>query len=156
MAAQITARIGRIVAVTSCKGGVGKSTVSFELAKRLAARGLRVGVFDADVYGPSLPTQVPGDVSARGVAASADGWTMEPAAHDSLALMSFGWLGRLMGESDGEVIDQRRWHRWRAQRAAAAHDGLGRSGLPRRRHAAGHGRDPRALAARARFSARSS
>jgi len=108
MAAQITARIGRIVAVTSCKGGVGKSTVSFELAKRLAARGLRVGVFDADVYGPSLPTQVPDDVSARGVAASADGWTMEPAAHDSLALMSFGWLGRLMGESDdGEVIDPR-------------------------------------------------
>ncbi|EGB05289.1 hypothetical protein AURANDRAFT_5053, partial [Aureococcus anophagefferens] len=102
------ARIGRIVAVTSCKGGVGKSTVSFELAKRLAARGLRVGVFDADVYGPSLPTQVPDDVSARGVAASADGWTMEPAAHDSLALMSFGWLGRLMGESDdGEVIDPR-------------------------------------------------
>ena len=105
---RVTGRIGRIVAVTSCKGGVGKSTVSFELAKRLAARGLRVGVFDADVYGPSLPTQVPDDVSARGVAASADGWTMEPAAHDSLALMSFGWLGRLMGESDdGEVIDPR-------------------------------------------------
>lgn len=51
--------IGRLLAVTSCKGGVGKSTVSLELAFSLASRGHRVGIFDADVYGPSLPAQLP-------------------------------------------------------------------------------------------------
>ena len=46
-----TSQIGRIIGVTSCKGGVGKSTVAFELARRLAGRGRRVGIFDADVHG---------------------------------------------------------------------------------------------------------
>ena len=64
----VLSSIGRILAVTSCKGGVGKSTVSFELAHRLAARGNRVGLFDADVQGPSLPAQLGAAVSARGIA----------------------------------------------------------------------------------------
>jgi Mrp family chromosome partitioning ATPase len=58
MAAASTTRVRQVVAVTSCKGGVGKSTVSLELARTLAARGHRVGLLDADVHGPSLPTQV--------------------------------------------------------------------------------------------------
>lgn len=51
--------VQHVIAISSCKGGVGKSTVAVNLACELASRGLRVGLLDADIYGPSVPVLLP-------------------------------------------------------------------------------------------------
>ena len=80
--------VGKIIAVASGKGGVGKSTTTANLAVALARLGLRVGVLDADIYGPSMPkvfgiTGKPRVISGR---------TLEPMTAYGLKVMSIGFL----------------------------------------------------------------
>jgi ATP-binding protein involved in chromosome partitioning len=82
------AGIGAIVAVASGKGGVGKSTVAANLALGLKGIGLKVGVLDADIYGPSMPRML--GISGR--PRSRDGKTLEPMENYGLRVMSVGFL----------------------------------------------------------------
>jgi ATP-binding protein involved in chromosome partitioning len=88
--------IDRIIAVASGKGGVGKSTVSSNLAVALARQGRRVGLLDADIYGPSQPRMM--GVSRR--PASPDGKIIEPLVAHGVTMMSIG----LMLKEDEAVI----------------------------------------------------
>ena len=78
-----------LVAVSSCKGGVGKSTVAAGLARVLAQRGHKIGLLDTDIYGPSIPTLF--DLHSSGVMADEDNM-MIPVEIDGLKIMSFGFL----------------------------------------------------------------
>ena len=77
-----------IIAVASGKGGVGKSTVAVNLALGLAAIGLKIGLLDADIYGPSMPRML--GISGR--PNSRDGKVLEPMTNYGLKCMSMGFL----------------------------------------------------------------
>ena len=81
--------IKNVVAVASGKGGVGKSTVAANLALALAAQGARVGLLDADIYGPSQPL-IMGLAGSRPT--TADGKHLEPPRAHGIAVMSIGFL----------------------------------------------------------------
>ncbi|MGY6633604.1 MAG: Mrp/NBP35 family ATP-binding protein [Alkalilacustris sp.] len=82
------AGVERIIAVGSGKGGVGKSTVSVNLAVALARQGRRVGLLDADIYGPSIPRMM--GLNRR--PASPDGKTILPLHAHGVTLMSIGFM----------------------------------------------------------------
>ncbi|MEM7328875.1 MAG: Mrp/NBP35 family ATP-binding protein [Pseudomonadota bacterium] len=81
--------ISRILVVASAKGGVGKSTVSVNLAASFAKQGLRVGLLDADIYGPSIPTML--GVSDQSPATSPDKKLIPVRAH-GIETLSIGYL----------------------------------------------------------------
>jgi ATP-binding protein involved in chromosome partitioning len=82
------AGVNRILAVASGKGGVGKSTISSNLAVALARAGRKVGLLDADIYGPSQPRMM----GASGRPASPDGKIIEPLHAHGVTLMSIGFM----------------------------------------------------------------
>lgn len=81
--------ISRILVVASAKGGVGKSTVSVNLAAAFAKQGLRVGLLDADIYGPSIPTML--GVADASPATNPDGKLVPVTAH-GVETLSIGYL----------------------------------------------------------------
>ena len=103
-----------IVAVASGKGGVGKSTVAVNLAVALARRGLAVGVLDADIYGPSVPTLL--GLTARG---ALDGKRLVPAVVYGIRALSMGmmtdpgkaviWRGPMAASAMTQMIDAGDW-----------------------------------------------
>lgn len=107
--------VKNIVAVASGKGGVGKSTTAVNLALALAAEGAKVGVLDADIYGPSVPTML--GVHER--PGSLDGKTMEPLENHGLQIMSIGllvaqdeamiWRGPMAIQALDQLLRQSNW-----------------------------------------------
>ena len=109
--------VTHIVAVASGKGGVGKSTVSANLAVALAARGLRVGLLDADIYGPSVPLMfgVPADEKPRVNEAR----EVVPLVRYGVSLLSMGfltddrnaviWRGPMVSSAIRQFLGQAAW-----------------------------------------------
>jgi ATP-binding protein involved in chromosome partitioning len=111
----LIANVKNIVAVASAKGGVGKSTTAANLALALAAEGARVGILDADIYGPSQPMMM--GISAR--PESADGKTMEALENYGVQVMSIGflidadnpmiWRGPMVTQALEQLLRQTNW-----------------------------------------------
>jgi len=108
--------IKNVIAVASGKGGVGKSTVSVNLALALAADGASVGLLDADIYGPSQPHML-GIVGEQ--PESTDGKSMEPIEVHGLQTMSVGylvdasqpmvWRGPMVTSALNQMLRQTNW-----------------------------------------------
>ncbi|KXF78948.1 sodium:proton antiporter [Paramesorhizobium deserti] len=80
--------VGAIIAVASGKGGVGKSTTAVNLALGLKANGLKVGILDADIYGPSMPRLL----GIHGRPETVSGRILKPMENYGLKVMSIGFL----------------------------------------------------------------
>ncbi|MCA8908151.1 MAG: Mrp/NBP35 family ATP-binding protein [Rhodospirillaceae bacterium] len=80
--------VGHIVAVASGKGGVGKSTVAANLAVGFVQNGLKVGLLDADIYGPSMPRMM----GVGGKPTTPDGKTLDPKPAHGVQVMSIGFM----------------------------------------------------------------
>lgn len=110
------ANVKNIIAVSSGKGGVGKSTVAANLALALKAEGAKVGMLDADIYGPSQPTML----AASGQPESLDGVNMEPIVSYGIEINSVGfmidpgepmiWRGPLVAQALTQLLNQTAWH----------------------------------------------
>ena len=114
--AKLVDGVKNIIAVASGKGGVGKSTTAVNIALALAAEGARVGMLDADIYGPSQPTML----GISGQPDSVDGKSMEPMVNHGLQAMSIGflidnddtpmiWRGPMVTQALDQLLRQTRW-----------------------------------------------
>jgi ATP-binding protein involved in chromosome partitioning len=107
--------VKNIIAVASGKGGVGKSTVSVNLALALAAEGATVGILDADIYGPSQPRML----GLTGKPSSPDGKSIVPMRAHGLQAMSIGvlieedtpmiWRGPMVTQALMQLLTDTRW-----------------------------------------------
>jgi ATP-binding protein involved in chromosome partitioning len=112
---QLLPTIKNVIAVASGKGGVGKSTTAANLALALAAEGAKVGILDADIYGPSQPMMM----GIEGRPESADGKTMEPMENFGVQVMSIGflidtdnpmiWRGPMATQALEQLLRQTNW-----------------------------------------------
>ncbi|MEA5391889.1 Mrp/NBP35 family ATP-binding protein [Cyanobium gracile UHCC 0139] len=84
--------VRQVIAVSSGKGGVGKSTVAVNLACALAASGLRVGLLDADIYGPNAPTMLGVADRSPQVSGSGNDQVLEPIETCGIVMVSMGLL----------------------------------------------------------------
>ena len=108
------AGVKNIIAVASGKGGVGKSTTAVNLALALAAEGARVGILDADIYGPSQPAML--GLSGR---PETDGKSIEPKIAYGVQSMSIGdlidedtpmiWRGPMVTGALQQLLNDTRW-----------------------------------------------
>jgi ATP-binding protein involved in chromosome partitioning len=108
--------IRNVVAVASGKGGVGKSTVAVNLALAWAAQGARVGILDADIYGPSQPLML-GLVGERPL--SSDGKHLQPLVSHGVSAMSIGflvdseqpmvWRGPMVTQALTQLLGETQW-----------------------------------------------
>ena len=108
--------IANVIAVASGKGGVGKSTVAANLALALAAQGARVGLLDADIYGPSQPRMM-GLAGQRPT--TTDGKTFNPPLGHGIPVMSIGflidadqpmaWRGPMVTQALTQMLSDTRW-----------------------------------------------
>ncbi len=107
--------VKNIIAISSGKGGVGKSTTTANLALALAGEGARVGVLDADIYGPSQPTIM--GISEKPTAS--DGENLDPIEQYGLQLMSIGfmmdsvqplaWRAPMITQALMQLLEQTAW-----------------------------------------------
>ncbi len=107
--------IKNIIAVASGKGGVGKSTTAVNLALALSQEGARVGILDADVYGPSQPRML----GVTGKPESRDGKTLEPMVSYHIQAMSIGflvdedtpmiWRGPMVTQALQQLLNDTNW-----------------------------------------------
>ena len=103
------------IAITSAKGGVGKSTVAVNLALSLARTGVSVGLLDADIYGPSLPLMM----GVRRMPEAMPDGRLRPIVEQGVALMSIGfiageaapvvWRGPLLAQALQQFLAEVEW-----------------------------------------------
>lgn len=114
--AKLVDGVRNIIAVASGKGGVGKSTTAVNIALALAAEGARVGMLDADIYGPSQPTML----GISGQPETDGSHFMEPMSNHGLQAMSIGfliggddtpmiWRGPMVVQALEQLLRQTRW-----------------------------------------------